>query len=134
MSKKYVRDFARNWTKAACAAHGVEYVETINESNNPTQSTWCSLSFDTFAVNKLSFCGDILESGDIIITVGSAPGLGDDAALIAIEAIAAEVYKQADTSGRLALVSCGSPDESTPNDGSPTYWLELSIGYELYSS
>jgi hypothetical protein len=134
MSKKYVRDFARNWTKAACTKLGVEYVETINESNNPTQSTWCSLSFDTFSTTKATFCGDTIEQGDIIITIGSAPGMGDDAALIAIEAIANEVYKQVDTSGRLALVSCGSPDEVTPNDGSPTYWLELSIGYELFSS
>jgi len=134
MSSKYVRDFARLWTKTACTKLRYEYVETINESDQPTQTTWCSLSFDVFAKNKASFCGDTLEAGDIIITVGSAPGMGDDAALIAIEAIAEEVYKQVDTSGRLALVSLGSPDEATPNDGSPTYWLELSLGYELYSS
>jgi hypothetical protein len=133
MSTRYVRTFARQWTKAACTKLGYEYVETINESDHPTQSTWCSLEFDVFAKNKASFCGDTLERGDIILVVGSAPGMGDDAALIAIEAIAEEVYKQVDISNRLALVSLGSPDEATPNDGSPTYWLELSLGYELYS-
>ncbi len=134
MSKKYVRDFARNWTKAACTKLGYEYVETINESNTPTQTTWCSLEFDIFDSKRATFCGDTMESGDIILVVGSAPGLGDDAALIAIEAIADEVFTKSDTSGRLVLVTKGSPDEATPNDGSPTYWLELSIGYELYSS
>lgn len=134
MSRKYVRDMARQWIRAACTAENVEYVETINESNLPTQSTWCSVEFNVFDNRKLNFCDEKLETGDIIIVVGAAPGLGDDAALIAIEAIADRVYSQSDFSGRLALVSLGSPDEATPNDGSPTYWLELSIGYELYSS
>lgn len=134
MARKYVRDFARQWVKAACTRLGYEYVETINESNNPTQQTWVSLEFDTFSTTKATFCGDTIESGDIIIVVGSAPGMGDSTALTAIEAIADDVFGKSDTSGRLALVSKGSPDEATPNDGSPTYWLELSISYELYSS
>lgn len=133
MSSKYVRDFARQWTKAACTRLGYEYVETINSADNPTNTTWVSLTFDVFSNSKQTFCGDVLQQGDIILVVGSAPGLGDNAALVAIEAVADEVYKQFDTSGRLALVSKGAPDEASPNDGSPTYWMELSIGYELYS-
>ena len=134
MSSRYVRTNARNWMKIAVVGNGAPFYESVNEVHSPTEAVWSTLAFDVFTTNKETFCGDTIEIGTISIIINASPGLGDDAALIAVEAVADVFYRQVDSSGRLVLVSRSAPDEIMSNDGSPAYMASIDIDYEFYSN
>jgi hypothetical protein len=118
--------------KIAVVGNGAPFYESVNEVNSPTEAVWSTLAFDVFTTNKETFCGLMVEKGTISIIINASPGLGDDAALIAVEAIADVFFRQVDSSGRLVLVSRSAPDEIMSNDGSPSYMCAVDLDYEFY--
>ena len=125
MSSRAVRQFAR----AAVATVGVPYVDTINLAQNMPTPTWCTLSFLTYANEKLSYCDDREETGAISLVFFGAPGVGDDALLQAAEAAAAKFYVYKDPAIKVTLTTQAAPIEFTPAGDVPQFAVSIDFEY-----
>jgi basic membrane lipoprotein Med (substrate-binding protein (PBP1-ABC) superfamily) len=127
MSSAYVRSFARGLMPKL----STQFYETVNEEVTPSDQLWMTLSFDAYSKELNTYCRSTTEYGVINLVYFSDPGLGDSAALTALEADAAVFYSQSDSSGRLVFTNCSAPEEvSNGRD----YVVSISVTYEFYTT
>ena len=131
MSARAVRKMVRGWL--ADPAMAVEFVETINEENLPTNSMWMTVEFLGGYREVLSICdGDIAENGEFELVFFAPPGTGDDALLTAAEADIKTLMAQRDATNKLTLLNREPWDEYTNGDADGDYALSTIVEYVYY--
>ena len=125
MSSRAVRTLARTWANAL----PVPYVDTINFDESPTDPIWFTIEFDSYGMDKLSFCQDWQEVGFIQLDFFGLAGVGDDALLAAAEPAVQQFLQNVDPAGKLSLVSFSAPDDFTPTGGAPKFGVSFVIDY-----
>lgn len=131
MSSHYVRTFAREQMPKL----STPFFETINtDMVVPTDSIWMTLSFNTFANSKQSFCDDFMEMGVISLIYFGTAGMGDELLISQAEADSKIFYRQSDPSGLLTLSGINAPEEASSADGRPLYVVSVGINYNFYQT
>ena len=128
MSSRAVRTFARD----AVATCGVPYYDTINLSQQMPPAPWCTLEFDSYGAEKLTWCDSRRESGVITLTFFGAPGEGDDAILTVAEAAAQVFYDYKDPSNAVTIVTMPTPQTFDIAGGSGQFAVEFMFSYERF--
>lgn len=129
MSSSYVRAKVRLWAAQVETATGVPFYDTINTHVSPTDDVWWTVEF--FAeTHEGNFCDrQYIENGYVDIVVAAQPGLGDAAALAAIEAVVPELNKKQDANNQLSLNDYTPPGEDTAGSADESYRLSVSMNY-----
>lgn len=126
MSRKYVRDMAREWIQADAT---VPYYDTINIEEDPQDLFWCTVEFSHEYTETSSYCNSQEEHGVIDIIISGQPGTGDDAVLEYATEIAAKFMNNRDPSGKLTLLNDQAPEEFSGGDANKYYQVTVGIEY-----
>jgi hypothetical protein len=126
MSSRAVRTLARTWAKTLATP----YIETINISESaPDGSIWLTAEFDAFGWDKLSYCQDFQESGQVTLIWMGVNGTGDDAVLAAAEADALIFFSKVDPAGKLVLTGRSAPDTFETSGTTPEFLVSIDFQY-----
>jgi hypothetical protein len=128
MSSRYVRQTARAWA----ATLSTPYLETINVAETaPDGTIWMSAEFDSFGWDKLSYCQEFQETGQITLVWMGVNGVGDDAVLTAAEADAVAFFKKVDPAGKLVLTGRSAPDTFETSGTQPEFLVSIDFEYSF---
>lgn len=127
MSRKYVRDTARQWIVASSPE--IPFYDTINIEENPVEPYWCTLEFNHEYTDTNTYCNSQEEHGVIDIVVSGQPGEGDDTVLEYATMIAENFMKNKDPNGKLTLLNDQAPEEFTGGDANKYYQVNVGIEY-----
>lgn len=87
MSTWFVRNSVRVWCNEVAAEVSVPFYDTINQEQNPSDAVWWTIDFLGLE-REGTYCADVFqESGYVTVIVIARPGIGDQAAVQAIEQI-----------------------------------------------
>jgi len=128
MSSRAVRRFARD----AVATCGVPYYDTINLSQQMPPAPWCTLEFDPYGTEKLTWCDSRKETGVITLTFFGPPGEGDDNLLAVAEAAAQFFYDYKDPNDAVHLNTFGSAETFEAEGDTPQFIVQFEFEYERY--
>jgi len=126
MSRKYVRDMAREWIQTAS---DVPYYDTINTEHDPQDPFWCTIEFSHEYTDSKSYCDSKEEHGVIDIIVSGQPGTGDGDVLDYATEIAAKFMNNHDPNGKLTLLNDQAPEEFSGGDANKYYQVTVGIEY-----
>ena len=126
MSRKYVRDIAREWIQTAS---DIPYYDTINIEEDPQDQFWCTLEFSHEYTTSESYCNNKEEHGVIDIIISGQPGTGDGDVLEYATEIAAKFMNNRDPSGKLTLLNDQAPEEFSGGDANKYYQVTVGIEY-----
>lgn len=126
MSSRAVRTLARTWAKTLTTP----YVETINVAEDaPDGSIWMSLEFDSYGWDKMSYCQDFQETGQITLVWMGVNGTGDDAVLLQAEFDAIAFFSKVDPAGKLVLTGRSAPDTFETSGSTPEFLVSIDFQY-----
>lgn len=125
MSALYVRDTFRTW----CGGLPLPFVDTVNRSPAGRAEPWCTAVFDPFEHQRITFCDQYQEQGEIELVFMGKPGQGDHALAALAEASAALILQQTDPTGRLVLTGRGPLEDQSLGDADVTYRLAIRFPY-----
>lgn len=92
MSCWFVRENVRIWCEEVALVTAVPFYDTVNREVNPVDNVWWTVEFITLE-REGTYCSEVYnESGIITIIVSAQPGIGDEAAVKAIELIIDELH------------------------------------------
>lgn len=126
MSRKYVRDIAREWV---IKDSPIPYYDTINIEEDPQDRFWCTLEFNHEFTEVDTYCRSQKESGVIDIIVSGQPGTGDSDVLEYATTIAENFMKNEDPLGKLTLENDQAPEEYSGGDSNKYYQVTVGIAY-----
>ena len=126
MSRKYVRDIAREWIQTAS---DIPYYDTINIEEDPQDPFWCTLEFNHEYTTSESYCNKKEEHGVIDVIVSGQPGTGDGDVMEYATEIAAKFMNNLDPSGKLTLLNDQAPEEFSGGDANKYYQVIVGIEY-----
>ena len=127
MSRKYVRDMAREWIIES--SPDIPFYDTINIEENPAEPYWCTLEFNHEYTDRNTYCNAQEEHGVIDVVVSGIPGEGDNAVLAYATAIAQDFMNKKDPNGKLTLLNDQAPEEFTGGDANKYYQVNVGIEY-----
>lgn len=126
MSSRAVRTLARTWAQTL----STPYLETINVAETaPDGTIWMSAEFDAFGWDKLSYCQEFQETGQITLIWMGVNGTGDDAVLQAAEADATAFFSKVDPTGKLTLTGRSAPDTFETSGTQPEFLVSIDFSY-----
>lgn len=126
MSRKYVRDIAREWIQPSSP---IPYIDTINIEEDPQDPFWCTLEFSHEYTDTSNYCNAQEEHGVIEIVVSGIPGTGDAAVMEYATEIATKFMNNRDPSGKLTLLNDQAPEEFSDGDANKYYQVVIGIEY-----
>lgn len=130
MSSLYVRELVRSWMQDS--AMTVPFFDTINSERDPGMIMWCTAVFDSIYWEKLTFCDDEMEQGQIILIYSGNPGVGDVELLTAIENDVALLMQKRDPNRRFVIDERSAPDDYTDGDADMQYRVAIFLSYTFY--
>lgn len=129
MSSSYVRSKVRQWCGEIAAATSVPFYDTVNVSVNPAQPVWFTVVF-TAEMHEGTFCrSDFIEMGFITLVIFARPGIGDTAAIAAVEVIVPAIMAKTDS--KLSLINFEPLDEETFGSADKDYRVSVAVNYRL---
>lgn len=125
MSSLYVRQFAKTWAQSLTSP----FYNTINEDQNPNDTVWLSIDFNSYTTVKATYCSEWIEQGTINLVFFGRPGIGDDGLIAIAEQDAKTFFNNVDATGKLTLTVLNAPIEFGSSD-TPFFGVEVGIDYE----
>lgn len=111
---------------------GVQFYDTINLEQNPSDTTWWTIEFIAEAYIGETYCAPgFIEMGAFRVIVMSKPGVGDEDAIYALENIVREFYNMEDPTQRLALATFEPAAEASGGSADKFYRVSAFINYRL---
>lgn len=126
MSRKYVRDMAREWIQTAST---IPYYDTINSEEDPQDPFWSTLEFSHEYTDTTNYCNSQEEHGVIDIVISGQPGTGDGDVLTYATEVAAKFMNNRDPSGKLTLLNDQAPEEFSGGAAKKYYQVIVGIEY-----
>ena len=126
MSRKYVRDLAREWIQKDL---DLPYYDTINLEEDPQDPFWCTVEFSHEYTDSVTYCKHQEEHGVIDIIVSGQPGQGDEEVMEYATNIANKFMTNKDPSGKLTLLNDQAPEEFSGGDANKYYQVTVGIEY-----
>lgn len=126
MSRKYVRDMAREWIKESAE---IPYYDTINIEEDPQDQFWCTIEFSHEYTDLNTYCNSKEEHGVIDIIVSGQPGTGDEDVMEYATNIVNTFMNNRDPSGKLTLLYDQAPEEFSGGDANKYYQVTVGVEY-----
>lgn len=126
MSSLYVREKLREWCRTAPGIV-LPYFDTVNIEQRPTVPRWATLNFVASFSSKITYCGDIEETGTFDYVALGAAGVGDVDLITAAENDIAILLAQVDR--RLTLLRATPPDDFLQAGSVPWYTVSMVVDY-----
>lgn len=129
MSSSYVRSKVRQWCGEIATATSVPFYDTVNVSVNPAHPVWFTAVF-VADMHEGTFCRtDFIEMGSVTLVVIARPGIGDTAAIAAVEVIVPAIMAKTDS--KLSLINFEPLDEETFGSADKDYRVSVAVNYRL---
>lgn len=129
MSSSYVRSKVRQWCAEIAVATGIPFHDTVNVSVNPSDDVWFTVSFVSEMLQG-TFCRpDFIEMGFVSVVFVARPGIGDTAAVAAVEAVIPALM--AKTDAKLSLSNFEPVDEDSFGSADKDYRMSVAVNYRL---
>ena len=129
MSRKYVRDMAREWIQTSS---DIPFYDTINVEEDPQDRFWCTIEFSHEYTTSENYCNHKEEHGVIDVIISGQPGTGDGDVLDYATEIAAKFMTNKDPSGKLTLLNDQAPEEFSGGDANKYYQVTVGIEYVYF--
>ena len=131
MSVSYVRNLVRQWCNEAAASEGVPFYDTINRNVKPAGPVWFTVEFVAEATEGTFCTPDLRENGFVDLVVIARPGIGDSAALGALESLVPTLMAKADPNGQLTLDSYDPVQEDSAGTADSDYRMSVVLNYSF---
>lgn len=129
MSHSYARAKLRTWAGQVATATGVPFYDTVNVAVNPADAVWFTMSFTAEMYEGTFLKRDFVEMGFVSVVFIARPGIGDTAAIAAVEAVIPALMEKTDT--KLALMAPEPLDEDSFGSADKDYRVSVAINYRL---
>lgn len=129
MSSSYVRSKARQWCGEVATSTAVPFYDTVNVSVNPSDDVWFTAEF-VAEMHEGTFCRpDFVETGFINVIFIARPGIGDAAAVAAVETVIPALMLKSDS--KLTLINFEPVDEDSLGSADKDYRMSVAVNYRL---
>lgn len=129
MSASYIRELVRQWAQQAAVAQAVPFYDTINKSEDPSDSIWFTVEFNSLS-HEGHFCEkNYFEQGYIDVVFISEPGTGDLPAVQAAEKVVPMIMGFSDPNDRLSLESYEPIAEYSQGSADSSYRVGVQVNY-----
>ena len=128
MSASAVRSQFRTWAGETSATTGFNFYDTINQEQNPTDNIWWTCEFVAEEFDGTFCAPDYIESGYIPVVVFAQPGIGDTAAIAAMEQIIPDLLGK--TSVNLNLENYEPLQEDSQGSADRSYRVVVNLNYK----
>lgn len=130
MSSLYVRNLVDQWATSQTDA---PFHSTINNVPDPDDDIWFTLDFESFGSTVETFCGDVLEEGEIRLIFFGRVGIGYQALMEAAEIVSASLMELTDPAGQLVL-QYANPPVDFAGENNPWFVVEIAVDYQQRSA
>lgn len=129
MSSSYVRSKIRQWCGEVATAAAVPFYDTVNVNVRPSDAVWFTVSF-VAEMHEGTFCApNFIEHGFINVVFIARPGIGDTAAIEAVEDVIPALMAKSDS--KLTLINFEPVDEDSLGSADKDYRMSVAVNYRL---
>lgn len=129
MSASYVRNLFRQWCDEVAQVENVPFYDTINTRQRPTDQVWFTCEFVAEA-HEGNFCDrQYREAGFAAVVFVARPGIGDMAALAAVETVIPALMLKEDPNGKLSLDSYDPLQDDSGGSADSDYRISVVVNY-----
>lgn len=129
MSSSSVRSKVRQWCGEVAAATSVPFYDTVNVNVMPSSDVWFTVAF-VAEMHEGTYCApNFIEMGFINVVIVARPGIGDSAAIAAVEAVIPALMAKSDS--KLTLINFEPLDEDSLGSADKDYRVSVAVNYRL---
>ena len=129
MSSSFVRSTMRAWAGQVATATGIPFYDTVNINVDPKDAVWFTLVFVSES-HEGTFCKpNFIEHGFVSIVFVARAGIGDTAAIAAVEQVVPALFAMSDPA--LSLINYEPVDEDSFGSADKDYRVSVAMNYRL---